>query len=114
MRVFRYSAVALVAFLGAVDVVLEAADEPALLDVDEEVAAAGAAGAAGAAASLAPPDSLGALSFGADPPSFFFEAYKSEYQPPPLRTKDVRLTTRESVPSAPQCSHLAGVGSVIF
>jgi hypothetical protein len=47
-------------------------------------------------------------------PSFFVELYRSEYQPPPLRTKLERLTTLVSEPSAPQAVQAAGVGSEIF
>lgn len=49
-----------------------------------------------------------------EPPSFFVELYRSEYQPPPFRTKLERLTTLDSEPSAPQAVHAAGVGSEIF
>jgi len=48
------------------------------------------------------------------PPSFFVELYRSEYQPPPFRTKLERLTTLDSEPSAPHAVHAAGVGSEIF
>ena len=72
---------------------------------------------------------LGALLAGADaldddaevllldeepPPSFLVELYRSEYQPPPLRTKLERLTTLVIDPSAPHALHVAGAGSEIF
>lgn len=47
-------------------------------------------------------------------PSFFVELYRSEYQPPPLRTKLDRLTTFCICPSAPHALHVAGAGSEIF
>ena len=46
--------------------------------------------------------------------SFFVELYRSEYQPPPFRTKLERLTTLDSEPSAPHAVQAAGVGSEIF
>jgi hypothetical protein len=46
--------------------------------------------------------------------SFFGDAYKSEYHPPPLSTKEVRLMQRDSVPVSPQPSHFSGGGSLIF
>jgi hypothetical protein len=46
--------------------------------------------------------------------SFFGDAYKSEYQPPPLSTKEVRLMQRDSAPLSPQPSHFSGGGSCIF
>lgn len=49
-----------------------------------------------------------------DEPSFFVELYRSEYQPPPFRTKLERLTTLDSEPSAPHAVQAAGVGSEIF
>ena len=49
-----------------------------------------------------------------EPPSFLVELYRSEYQPPPLRTKLVRLTTLESEPSAPHSVQAAGAGSLTF
>lgn len=49
-----------------------------------------------------------------DVPSFFVELYRSEYQPPPFRTKLERLTTLDSEPSAPHAVHAAGAGSEIF
>jgi hypothetical protein len=49
-----------------------------------------------------------------EPPSFFVELYRSEYQPPPFRTKLERLTTFDREPSAPHAVHAAGVGSEIF
>jgi hypothetical protein len=49
-----------------------------------------------------------------EPPSFFVELYRSEYQPPPFRTKLERLTTLDSEPSAPHAVQAAGVGSEIF
>lgn len=48
------------------------------------------------------------------PPSFLVELYRSEYQPPPLRTKLERLTTFCIDPSAPHAPHVAGAGSEIF
>ncbi|GEL71475.1 hypothetical protein MVI01_32590 [Myxococcus virescens] len=48
------------------------------------------------------------------PPSFLVELYRSEYQPPPLRTKLERLTTLVIDPSAPHALHVAGAGSEIF
>ncbi len=47
-------------------------------------------------------------------PSFLVELYRSEYQPPPLRTKLVRLTTRLSEPAAPHAVQVSGVGSLTF
>jgi hypothetical protein len=49
-----------------------------------------------------------------EPPSFFVELYRSEYQPPPFRTKLERLTTLDREPSAPHAVQAAGVGSEIF
>ncbi len=49
-----------------------------------------------------------------EPPSFFVELYRSEYQPPPFRTKLERLTTLDREPSAPHSVQAAGVGSEIF
>jgi hypothetical protein len=49
-----------------------------------------------------------------EPPSFFVELYRSEYQPPPFRTKLERLTTLVREPSAPHAVQAAGVGSEIF
>ena len=49
-----------------------------------------------------------------EPPSFFVELYRSEYQPPPFRTKLERLTTFDSEPSEPHAVHAAGAGSEIF
>jgi hypothetical protein len=49
-----------------------------------------------------------------EPPSFLVELYRSEYQPPPLRTKLERLTTLVREPSAPHAVQAAGVGSEIF
>jgi hypothetical protein len=48
------------------------------------------------------------------PESFFDDEYRSEYQPPPLSWKLVRLTRRSWVFSAPHFSHLAGAGSDTF
>lgn len=48
------------------------------------------------------------------PESFLVEPYRSEYQPPPLSTKELRLTRFTIVPSAPHCSHFAGAGSDTF
>jgi hypothetical protein len=47
-------------------------------------------------------------------PSFLVELYRSEYQPPPLRTKLVRLTTLLSEPAAPHAVQVSGVGSLTF
>ncbi len=47
-------------------------------------------------------------------PSFFVELYRSEYQPPPLRTKLERLSILVSGPSAPHVAHTAGGGSENF
>lgn len=47
-------------------------------------------------------------------PSFLVELYRSEYQPPPLRTKLERLTTLLSEPVAPHAVHVSGVGSLTF
>lgn len=47
-------------------------------------------------------------------PSFFVELYRSEYQPPPLRTKLERLSILVSGPSAPHVAHVAGGGSENF
>lgn len=47
-------------------------------------------------------------------PSFFVELYRSEYQPPPLRTKLERLTTLLSDPWAPHAVQVSGVGSLTF
>ena len=47
-------------------------------------------------------------------PSFLVELYRSEYQPPPLRTKLVRLTTRLSEFAAPHAVQVSGVGSLTF
>jgi hypothetical protein len=47
-------------------------------------------------------------------PSFLVELYRSEYQPPPLRTKLERLTTLLSVPCAPHAVQDSGVGSLTF
>jgi hypothetical protein len=60
---------------------------------------------AGVAAALSPPSFLA---------SFFAEPYRSEPQPPPLRTKEVRLITFSSVPWAPQAGHDSGAGSLSF
>jgi hypothetical protein len=50
-----------------------------------------------------------------EPPlSFLVELYRSEYQPPPLRTKLVRLTTLLSEPAAPHAVQVSGVGSLTF
>jgi hypothetical protein len=49
-----------------------------------------------------------------EPPSFLVELYRSEYQPPPLRTKLERLTTLFSVPWAPHAVQASGVGSLTF
>ncbi len=49
-----------------------------------------------------------------EPPSFLVELYRSEYQPPPFRTKLERLTTLVREPSAPHAVQAAGVGSEIF
>lgn len=49
-----------------------------------------------------------------DEPSFFVELYRSEYQPPPLRTKLERLSILVSGPSAPHAVHAAGAGSENF
>ncbi len=49
-----------------------------------------------------------------EPPSFLVELYRSEYQPPPLRTKLVRLTTLLSEPVAPHAVQVSGVGSLTF
>ena len=46
--------------------------------------------------------------------SFFVVEYRSEPQPPPLRTNELRLTTLVKVPSAPQPSHFWGGGSFNF
>jgi hypothetical protein len=48
------------------------------------------------------------------PPSFLVELYRSEYQPPPLRTKLERLTTLLSEPVAPHAVQVSGVGSLTF
>jgi len=47
-------------------------------------------------------------------PSFLVELYRSEYQPPPLRTKLERLTTLLSEPVAPHAVQVSGVGSLTF
>jgi hypothetical protein len=49
-----------------------------------------------------------------EPPSFLVELYRSEYQPPPLRTKLVRLTTLLSEPVALHAVQVSGVGSLTF
>jgi hypothetical protein len=49
-----------------------------------------------------------------DDSPFLVELYRSEYQPPPLSTKEERLTILLSEPSAPQWSHLPGAGSFTF
>lgn len=49
-----------------------------------------------------------------EPLSFLVELYRSEYQPPPFRTKLERLTTFDSVSWAPHAVQAAGVGSEIF
>jgi hypothetical protein len=46
-------------------------------------------------------------------PLDLFEEW-SAYQPPPLRTKLVRLSRRESVWWAPQCGQVSGAGSFTF
>lgn len=71
-----------------------------------------------AALSPEPPAGAGAGVEALSPPSFlasfFGEPYRSEDQPPPLSTNEVRLTTRSSVPWAPQLAHCSGAGSLIF
>jgi hypothetical protein len=47
-------------------------------------------------------------------PSFLVELYRSEYQPPPLRTKLERLTTLLNVPWVPHAVQDSGVGSLTF
>ena len=47
-------------------------------------------------------------------PSFLVELYRSEYQPPPLRTKLERLTTLVRLLPAPHAVQVSGVGSLIF
>lgn len=47
-------------------------------------------------------------------PSFLVELYRSEYQPPPLRTKLERLTTLLSESLAPHAEQVSGVGSLTF
>jgi hypothetical protein len=49
-----------------------------------------------------------------EPPSFLVELYRSEYQPPPLRTKLERLTTLLSESFAPHAEQVSGVGSLTF
>jgi len=49
-----------------------------------------------------------------DDSPFLVELYRSEYQPPPLSTKEERLTILLSEPSLPQWSHLPGAGSFTF
>src|SRR5438034_687836 len=46
--------------------------------------------------------------------SFLALPYRSEYQPPPFRTKEVRLTTRLRGTFAPQPSHRSGPASPAF
>jgi hypothetical protein len=46
--------------------------------------------------------------------SFFAELYRSEYHPPPRRTKELRLTTFVSFPLVPHAAHRSGGGSFIF
>jgi hypothetical protein len=48
------------------------------------------------------------------PPFFFEEPYKSEYQPPPFKWKELRLTTLVSVPFLPHSGHLAGAAASTF
>jgi hypothetical protein len=63
------------------------------------------------------PPGLSVLAAGfASPPSGLglLDEYRSAYQPPPLRTKLVRLSFRESVPWAPQRGQVSGAGSLTF
>ena len=77
-------------------VLLEALEEPASEELEDEL--------------LEEDDELLLLEL----PSFLVELYRSEYQPPPLRTKLVRLTTRLSEPAAPHAVQVSGVGSLTF
>ena len=49
-----------------------------------------------------------------EPESFFADEYRSEYQPPPLSWKLVRLIRRSKLFSSPHDGHLTGAGSEIF
>jgi hypothetical protein len=46
--------------------------------------------------------------------SFFLDEYRSEYHPPPLSTKELRLTTLTNAPPASQPEHFSGAGSETF
>jgi len=48
------------------------------------------------------------------PESFFDDEYRSEYQPPPLSWKLLRLIRRSKLLSSPHDGHFTGAGSEIF
>ena len=59
-------------------------------------------------------DSLFASDFAASGFFSLLDPYRSAYQPPPLRTKLVRLTWRARVCFAPQFGQTSGAGSFTF
>jgi len=59
-------------------------------------------------------DSLFASGFAASGFFSLLDPYRSAYQPPPLRTKLVRLTWRARVCFAPQFGQTSGAGSFTF
>jgi len=95
-----------------------AADVPEAAFLELGLASDEFAEAAGFAASLGVASVFGgavSLSFElSDFVSFFAELYRSEYHPPPRRTKELRLTTFVSFPFVPHPAHRSGGGSFIF